>query len=119
MQNPLVKTIFSHVDINCGRVQVDQLAARATLATMFQGYGLPLEELCLSDENHEAFLVRHSDKLNSRGSSFSITKRDGSIFVLHTCVWGSCCEVFEEELHSNGRIWVPEYGHRIIVPKIN
>jgi hypothetical protein len=121
MENPLVKAIIRNAEIEVGkRLQVDELVVRATVPEVLWGYGLPLESLCVSEEEHDLFLLRHIEKLAPRGSNFSVTKRGKKFFIVHACMWESTCEVFEEEISKSNRVWRPEtFGHRIIVPKIN
>ena len=99
---------------------VDQLVVPAKSTEILAGYGKDHQKLFFPAEELGSFVHFHAGKLNREGhSNLFFIERGGKIFVINVTIRGGHCDVYEEELSSSSRVWLPKYDHRIVVPKIN
>ncbi len=118
--NPFVKNVKVVELDGWGQYRVDELIRPATLQELFGSYGVPIEDLCFPREEFDRFIELHAGKLNPHGfGNFFLVERVGGLSVIQVCLCKGCCEAYEEDLFSSGRVWRPEFGHRVVVPKIN
>lgn len=102
-------------------MQVDELVVDGRLKVIFEGYGVLLNRLCLTQNQIKRFCTEYRGDLRTEGyATFFLTKRkkDGKFFVVYVRFgdWVRL-EVSVDPL-EHGYVWGAEGRHRIVLPQL-
>lgn len=105
--------------------KVYELIGDATFAQMFKCLGVPLEDLCLTQDQIIGFRVDSARWLRDRGyATFFLFKRDekraatpGNLLVAYVYFRGGGLNVFVSKF-ANDSVFTAECRHRVVVPQL-
>lgn len=99
-------------------VQVHEMVKNATFARMFGSLGTDLDKLCLTQHQIKTFCEVHKEWLRKDGyATFFLFKVEDQFFVANVGVDSGGLYVSVQRF-EDGNVWVAEYSHRMVVPRL-
>ena len=100
-------------------VDVHELIENATFQRIFAGQAVDLDQLCLTQDQIEKFVLTYREHLHPQGyATFFLFEVEGKFFVAHVYWYVARKLMLGVDHFSYDRVWDADYRYRVVLPQL-